>query len=47
MDGYGILVEWHLTREKPKSAEKNLSQCHLTYHKFHLDWSRIEPGHTL
>ena len=30
-----------LTGEKPKYAEKNLSQCHLVHHKSHTDWSKV------
>jgi len=28
---------------KSKYSVKNLSPCHFINHKFHMDWSRIEP----
>jgi hypothetical protein len=29
---------WNYTdREKLKSSDKNLSQCHSVHHKFHMD----------
>jgi hypothetical protein len=29
---------WNETdRQKPKNSGKNLSQCHLAHHKFHMD----------
>jgi len=36
---------WNATdKGKPNYWEKNLSQCHLLDHKFHVDCPGIEPG---
>jgi hypothetical protein len=42
-------VQWStggmkLTGRKPKYSGKTLSQCHFVYHKYHMDWPRIEAG---
>jgi len=31
------------TRREPKYSERNLSQRYFVHHKFHMDWSDIEP----
>ena len=38
---YGALVEYS-DRGKPKSLERNLSQCHSVHHISYLEWSGIE-----
>jgi hypothetical protein len=38
-------LKWNdVNRRKQKYAEKNLFQCHLVHHKFHMDRSGTEPG---
>jgi len=32
------------TVEKPKYAERDLSQCHFVHHSSHTDRPEIEPG---
>jgi hypothetical protein len=33
-----------MTREKINNSNKNLSQCHLTHHKSHMDWPSANPS---
>lgn len=41
----GIERWWNDTDSgRPKCSQKNLSHCHIAYHKSHMDWPEIEPG---
>jgi hypothetical protein len=43
VNGYEALVGWY-DRGRPKSSEKNLTQCYFVHQKFNVVWPGAEPG---
>jgi hypothetical protein len=43
---YTTIETWRndTNKVKLKKSERNLSQCHLDYHKSHMNWPGREPG---